>query len=434
MQRKAQTMSDTDTSSWLLSVVGSNQTYHISPGQSVIIGRTPIRASSLKKDGAENIPRMNISDRKKSLSKAHLRVSVNNNGDAEICDLNSANGTYVVRKDDAMMALPPHRPIVLDKSPIRLQLGDVGLWIEKVLSQSEDTSATDGNSEGEMADIAEHQGRQQGISSGIPHGNGTRGSTAGGQGVSPSLPPKGTSTAPGVPGNTPLSSKTIPAPVSTVRGLPFKNGAPSSVFPQQDSQKATQTGSFAAVGTQQVPQSSTFAVQQSTSSGNIGAGYSSQSENENMRIHDVLEVRAGEPTHSLNAQDIQRSIYEARERQNNAQGFPGTQSTQFAAVNQFEPGSVFEQVRRHQKAVEEASTTIAGFSIEEVKRSADQKKQFEMAKYQELLPYLALNPYLYEDLYIWLAAMEDPTIQRALSTNRGYLYYISEKEDKKEGE
>lgn len=413
-------MSDADTSSWLLSVVGGGQTYHISPGQSVIVGRTPIRSSSLRGEASANIPRMNISDKKKSLSKSHLRVSVNNNGDAEICDLNSANGTYVVRKDDAMMALPPHRPIVLDKSPIRLQLGDVGLWIEKVPSQPEDGSAVF------SADTSENDGQRQGISSPISNEDGAPNSGAGKQEGSPLLPSKGTSSANAAVSNASVPIRMIPAPASAVNGLPFKNAVSSSVYLQQDSQKATQTGSFAAVNVQQSSQSSNLAARQTNSQVDSGAGYSPHEEN--MRIHDVLEVRAGEPTHSLNAQDIQRSIYEARERQNNPQGF-SAQSMQFAAANQFEPGSVFEQVRRHQKAVEEASTTIAGFSIEEVKRSADQKKQFEMAKHQELLPYLALNPYLYEDLYIWLAAMEDPTIQQALSTNRGYLYYISEKED-----
>ena len=58
-------MSSTQRYSWIITVVDTDQRRKFNPGDAVIIGRTPLRASSVEQAG---IIRLNIKDPKKSIA------------------------------------------------------------------------------------------------------------------------------------------------------------------------------------------------------------------------------------------------------------------------------------------------------------------------------------------------------------------------------
>ena len=96
-------------------------------------------------------------------------------------------------------------------------------------------------------------------------------------------------------------------------------------------------------------------------------------------------------------------------------------SYQPAGSTGYEPGSVFDRLTRGEYHTTKPAVIIDDtMTSEDAQHTPDQSKQFEMAKHHELLPYLALNPYLYDDLYAWLEAIGDPSIEKALQTNSGY--------------
>ena len=46
--------------------------------------------------------------------------------------------------------------------------------------------------------------------------------------------------------------------------------------------------------------------------------------------------------------------------------------------------------------------------------------QFDIAQIPELLPFLGLNPFLYDDMYAWLEAQNNDSVNKALESNEGY--------------
>ncbi|MCH4209042.1 FHA domain-containing protein [Bifidobacterium sp.] len=104
---------------WIVKGNGTQQ-LEVSPGHSVEIGRKPLRP--LPDDGFE---RMEIEDKSRSMSKRHVVLSVSENGSAVLRDLNSTNGTYVVRADGALMRVEGGVDFLLPTSPVRMQFGDV---------------------------------------------------------------------------------------------------------------------------------------------------------------------------------------------------------------------------------------------------------------------------------------------------------------------
>ena len=128
--------------SWLITVVGTGQKGVFKPGDLVIIGRTP---KHLPTPGSSFV-RFNIDNPQKSMSKRHVSLQISQSG-ATIKDLGSTNGTYLVKKDGALVRLPVGEEFLLDKSPVRLQLGNVGIILEKTpdLSKEENDEKKDGD-------------------------------------------------------------------------------------------------------------------------------------------------------------------------------------------------------------------------------------------------------------------------------------------------
>lgn len=111
---------------WQVKVNGGQQaTVH--PGESIEIGRKPLRP--LPDDGTT---RMEVEDPTKSMSKRHAQFSVHDDGQAVLHDLNSTNGTYVIRDAGGLMRLPDDDDYILPYSPMHVQFGDVPVDFERV--------------------------------------------------------------------------------------------------------------------------------------------------------------------------------------------------------------------------------------------------------------------------------------------------------------
>lgn len=87
------------TTRWVILVDGT-QLASVEPGTTVEIGRKPLRP--LPDDGKR---RVEILDDSRSVSKRHAQLMVALDGRAFLRDLNSTNGTFVVRAGDELVRL-----------------------------------------------------------------------------------------------------------------------------------------------------------------------------------------------------------------------------------------------------------------------------------------------------------------------------------------
>lgn len=117
---------------WLVKVEGCEQV-SVLPSEQLEIGRRPIRP--LVDNG---VPRFEVSDETRSMSKRHALFTVAANGSAKIRDLHSTNGTYVVRSDGSLIRLPEDTDFPLPSSAIRMQFGDVPIDFVRVDEPAEE--------------------------------------------------------------------------------------------------------------------------------------------------------------------------------------------------------------------------------------------------------------------------------------------------------
>ncbi|UQA78444.1 FHA domain-containing protein [Gardnerella vaginalis] len=123
---------------WMITVGGVEQA-RVGAGQSVEIGRKPIRP--LREDG---FMRVDIVDNKRSMSKRHALLIVDTSGVATIRDLHSTNGTYLVNESGDLLRLDPDVDFHMPDSIVRMQFGDVPIdfvRIEEKAPQGSDAGA-----------------------------------------------------------------------------------------------------------------------------------------------------------------------------------------------------------------------------------------------------------------------------------------------------
>ncbi len=123
---------------WMITVGGVEQA-RVGAGQSVEIGRKPIRP--LREDG---FIRVDVVDNKRSMSKRHALFIVDASGAATIRDLNSTNGTYLVSESGDLLRLDPGVDFHMPDSIVRMQFGDVPVdfvRIEEKAPQGSDAGA-----------------------------------------------------------------------------------------------------------------------------------------------------------------------------------------------------------------------------------------------------------------------------------------------------
>ena len=114
---------------WIIKVNGAEQT-DVKPGESIEIGRKPLRP--LADDGNR---RLEVPDSKRSMSKRHALFTVHEDGSADVRDLNSTNGSYMIRENGELTRLQPGVECELKYSPIRLQFGDIPVDFIRVDAQ-----------------------------------------------------------------------------------------------------------------------------------------------------------------------------------------------------------------------------------------------------------------------------------------------------------
>lgn len=104
------------------------------PGTTVEIGRKPLRP--LPDDGKR---RVEILDDSRSVSKRHAQLMVALDGRAFLRDLNSTNGTFVVRAGDELVRLQGGVDYPLQSDSVHVQFGDVPVDFAKFIEDDDST-------------------------------------------------------------------------------------------------------------------------------------------------------------------------------------------------------------------------------------------------------------------------------------------------------
>lgn len=108
----------------------------VETGQTVEIGRKPLRPVS-----SGGMRRIEILDDTRSMSKRHAEFSVKSDGNAILRDLNSTNGTFLVRPGNELVRLPGGSDFALNDDTVRLQFGDVPVDFVRFID--DDTTSKD---------------------------------------------------------------------------------------------------------------------------------------------------------------------------------------------------------------------------------------------------------------------------------------------------
>lgn len=339
---------------WLVTVVGTGQKGIFKPGDLVIIGRTP---KHLPTPGSSFV-RFNIDNPQKSMSKRHVSLQINPNG-ATIKDLGSTNGTYLVKKNGALVKLPVGEEFLLDKSPVRLQLGDVGIILEKTEDQSEE----------------ENEGKKNGD----------------------------------LFANSP-SSPSAPRSVKDIReAMEEREGEPTFLI---DADSVAEK-----VKEKQEKEKEEEEKKEEEKSKAVSEVQESEREKEEA-VEESEKVEKIQEENRQKAKLVDKAIEEMLKKGDFPLSIPS--ATVPLPKARTAESSLFERLTRANRGRSEIIRLSNGMSSEEAERTESFARQFELAKHREMLPFLALNPYLYSDLYMWLEALGDPVIKAALQTNRGY--------------
>ncbi|MDE5641636.1 MAG: FHA domain-containing protein, partial [Bifidobacterium castoris] len=108
----------------------------VEAGQTVEIGRKPLRPVS-----SGGMRRIEILDDTRSMSKRHAEFSVKTDGNAILRDLNSTNGTFLVRPGNELVRLPGGSDFAMNDETVRLQFGDVPVDFVRFID--DDTTSKD---------------------------------------------------------------------------------------------------------------------------------------------------------------------------------------------------------------------------------------------------------------------------------------------------
>lgn len=467
-------MSSTQRYSWIITVVDTDQRRKFNPGDAVIIGRTPLRASSVEQAG---IIRLNIKDPKKSMSKKHLSLTLNDMGEAMIRDLKSTNGTYVVKPNGELARIPSDRSLMLDESPVRLQLGDVGVILEKVpegiiedrlapvptagrhavdlFAQAQNMNATHADDitapsvsmdihdvldlrAGEPTSAFDAQTVQKRVRVLQTEEKQTRPVSFKPDTATPAQP-EASQAEPEVEVEKKKSIVPLPseAELKQAEERQHKDAAENVTVSEKETSDSVKNDQFSSREEENLEQ--TIAEQHShkpevaplIQENNMWHARQGSATTVAQQVAAVASTRMTQRMIQPQTSVVQNPVVTPTASSDSAtqsgvtpvsyQPQQRRASYQPAGSTGYEPGSVFDRLTRGEYNTTKPAVIIDDtMTSEDAQHTPDQSKQFEMAKHHELLPYLALNPYLYDDLYAWLEAIGDPSIEKALQTNSGY--------------
>ena len=424
---------------WIVGV-GESDLKTVKSGESVELGRKPLRP--LADDGYS---RLDIADSNKSMSKRHAVFAVDDNGTATIRDLNSTNGSFVVRPNGELMRLPSDVDFMLPSSPITMQFGDVKVTFrrERVAADAEAKPAVadlfdyaladEGPQEPDAADMSVDDILN--LRAGEPTALFNARNVA--SRVDALHKAERQSFAPVRAGE--AEYEVLPS-VSLVQPQDeAHDDAPRDLFADAQAeadaraerdredveltdaidrakaQAATVQGVNEALAADAAKSDALAQLKSDTIAVNdlFGGRNADRQQDESDARQDSLNLpehgqdeEQGEPTQERQRNDIETSI---------------DATVTFTPV--FEPGSVFERVSKGGFVKQEQTIEVDGLTSDDAKRTDDFTVQFEMARHPQLLPFLAMNPSLYDDLYAWLSALGNQDIDAALSRNPGYAEY-----------
>lgn len=434
---------------WMITVGGVEQA-RVGAGQSVEIGRKPIRP--LREDG---FARVDIVDNKRSMSKRHALLIVDMRGVATIRDLHSTNGTYLVSANGDLLRLEPDVDFQLPDNLMRMQFGDVPVDFVRVEEESAEVEkdnavrnlfsyATDeSHDEPAASDLSVDQilDLRAGEPTSVFHAQ--------------SVSHPGLSWKQGMQNHTQLNddSQTDVAPINHDVTLPvMREQQEAPVEPRNlfaDAQAIQQESSTKEEPSQQDSViSSVSAVDQADSVAQVSPVAQASPVTPVNPETNVLQNESSQeflvsPLNSTEtfAENIANtSAFNGANTGSNNLDINSFGSTNLGTTNldsnnldinnsdaeytpAFEPGSVFEKVSKGEFDSQENVVEAGGFTSKEAEESSDFSKQFEMAQYSQLLPFLAANTGLYDDLYAWLAAQGNSEVDAALARNSGYSAY-----------
>lgn len=441
-------MNEETTLQWVIRANGS-EVGRVSPSHSVEIGRKPLRP--LADDG---MSRIDVPDETRSMSKRHAVFSVSENGAANVRDMASTNGTYVVRDDGGLMRLPQSVDFLLPTSPVRMQFGDVPVDFTRVEQEAPEEPQP---AVPDLFDYAVGEGRQE--------------PDAADMSVDDILDLRaGEPTSMFQADSVKHRAQELDAAQhQTFEPFPFEQAAvPLTIMPETEQEGAprdlfedAQSAGVDAEGLhldeepvddnptapQRVDSVWTLVAEQQDGQAESEPASEPQPASEEQAVPDVQlaveetrpsEEPADDPAAGVplvftamtadqpsSMPDLDREPA-AREEPAPTESVPEESEPAGIAGSftpAFEPGSVFERVSQGGFAPPEPVVQIDGMTSDDAKRTTDFTMQFEMARHPQLLPFLAMNPSLYDDLYAWLAAQGNQDIDEALSRNEGYQEY-----------
>lgn len=439
---------------WMITVGGVEQA-RVGAGQTVEIGRKPIRP--LRDDG---FVRIDIVDNKRSMSKRHALLIVNKRGVATIRDLHSTNGTYLVGDNGNLLRLDPDVDFQLPDTIMRMQFGDVPVDFVHV-EESEDSDndpvrdlfsyATDSApKEPDASDLSVDQilDLRAGEPTGIFHAQSVSVPELKWNNDSVSLNPEKNSVIDDI------SSAGVDLPVvreeekAEPRNLFDDAQADGNKDSNKDSQEQNpeDSSNLNSAQTDDNPNEHENDVEQLLNQSmeqSMEQSVKRDGEQHDIREQDIFESVENEfaeakstesnpvennPDESNPVENRNSSVENNSAEANNAENIDSSSILASATFSEeytpaFEPGSVFEKVSQGEFDSHHEVIEAGGYTSDEAKQTADFSEQFEMAKYPELLPYLAMNTGLYDDLYAWLAAQSNSDVDEALARNSGYDAY-----------
>ena len=462
---------------WMITVGGVEQA-RVGAGESVEIGRKPIRP--LREDG---FMRVDVVDNKRSMSKRHALLIVDANGAATIRDLNSTNGTYLVNESGDLLRLDPGVDFHMPDSIVRMQFGDVPVdfvRIEEKAQQGSDAGAQpvrdlfsyapdNAIKEPDAADLSVDDilDIRAGEPTGVFHAQSVSrpdlvwdrqkrlndaaaaddlGSTSAADSAAVADAAVADDAAAGVADAATVAESVAEQIKPVIAGqvvLPvvrdeFESPVePRNLFDDAANSDAVNNDAVNDASDNNAANDVSYNdAANSDAANNLDANSNAEASQLDTQLDAKLDSQEAaqdaaqiEVDKALEAaQEAQSQVNQALEAVqsvNNASDASGSiiadDSAQFTPA--FEPGSVFEKVSNGEFSARKEVVSAGGFTSEEAQKTADFAEQFEMAKYQELLPFLAMNTNLYDDLYAWLSAQGNADVDQALAQNSGYSAY-----------
>ena len=471
---------------WMITVGGVEQA-RVGAGQSVEIGRKPIRP--LREDG---FIRVDVVDNKRSMSKRHALLIVDASGAATIRDLNSTNGTYLVNESGDLLRLDPGVDFHMPDSIVRMQFGDVPVDFVRIEEKAPQGSDADAQpvrdlfsyapdndiKEPDAADLSVDDilDIRAGEPTGVFHAQSVSrpdlvwdsqkrlndaaeaddlGSASAGDAGADSDDNSTSAATSAVPSSATSSVEDVASVINAasvaesvaeqikpvIAGqvvLPVvRDEFASPVEPRNLFDDAANND---AVNTDAASDSSNNDLSNSnyvTNSQNVESQADSKEDHkEDLQasvqsdmqdvVQDVAQNYSQEEVQYNDSADAVNSVSDVNNASNSSDVSDASATIASDSAQftpAFEPGSVFEKVSNGEFSARKEVVSAGGFTSEEAQKTDDFAEQFEMAKYQELLPFLAMNTNLYDDLYAWLSAQGNADVDQALAQNSGYSAY-----------